>query len=296
MVEADSSQALPQLTLAASQLPCSVLNGTGLVPHLPDLNEQALRPGEGSEILRSAKSTIFPDFSSRDFDALIQTSEGAILRKLFLTVGGVSAILLCIFLSIFLYANAKQNKLIEAFTPHVKNTTLRVENAMLYEVDNSPRITYFEYFAKLEADVLEVEKRVLEVQTLSSTSNVDISEPTVAYLKAGQNVLRALIAMYTKQQKFAKAIMLMKSANKIRDDDNEYTLPIFKEFFDSAEADVSKARLELVVSLGNVATAISKIAKERDTLSNFFAQDALYSPLLVKKLLLKQSSHPVLSR
>ena len=97
------------------------------------------------------------------------------------------------------YAKYEQQKFQESITPHVKNASLRLANAVRYETEKDTKITYKELFEKLESDVAEIDKRIIDVQTLATPENKEVTDPVLAYLKSSQELLRALLQKYRTQ-------------------------------------------------------------------------------------------------
>src|SRR5215470_7062569 len=96
------------------------------------------------------------------------------------------------------YGKYEHNRFVASLVPHVKNSSLRVVNSTRYETDGGSLISAKELFEKLESDIAEIDKQLLEVQTLSSPKTSSITDPTVEYLKASQECLRALLQKYRK--------------------------------------------------------------------------------------------------
>ena len=87
----------------------------------------------------------------------------------------------------------EQRELISAISVHVKHASLRVENASRYETDADSKLTFKDIFEKLEADIGEIDKRLIEIQMLASTKNASVSQPATEYLRASEAFLRALL-------------------------------------------------------------------------------------------------------
>lgn len=99
----------------------------------------------------------------------------------------------------FGFTQYEQHKFVESIRPHVKNSSLRVMNATRYETDDGSRITFKELFEKLESDIAEIDKRILEVQTIATPGNKEITEPVLEYLRGSQELLRSLLTKYRKR-------------------------------------------------------------------------------------------------
>jgi hypothetical protein len=77
---------------------------------------------------------------------------------------------------------------------------------MRYESEGASKITFKEFFEKVESDIGEIDQRLLEVQTLSSESTKEVTDPTVHYLKASQVYSRALLTKYRKKLALSSAM------------------------------------------------------------------------------------------
>ena len=51
-----------------------------------------------------------------------------------------------------------------------------------------------ELFEKLESDVAEIDKRILDVQTTATPKNKEITDPVLAYMNSSQELLRAVLS------------------------------------------------------------------------------------------------------
>lgn len=96
------------------------------------------------------------------------------------------------------YVRYERIRLVDAISPHIKNTSLRVANSARYEIESDAKITYKELFEKLESDITEIDKRLIDVQTLASPKTATLTDPAINYLKASQEYLRALLQKYRK--------------------------------------------------------------------------------------------------
>ena len=66
--------------------------------------------------------------------------------------------------------------------PTIKNTSLRLANGFIYETTDKSPITFKELFDKLEVDIGEIDKRILEVQTIAAPGQKSIADSTVEYM------------------------------------------------------------------------------------------------------------------
>ncbi len=99
----------------------------------------------------------------------------------------------------FGFTTYEKHKFIESIRPHVKNVSLRLTNASQYETEDGTKITFKELFEKLESDIAEIDKRILDVQTIATPANKDVTDPVMEYMKGSQELLRALLTKYRKR-------------------------------------------------------------------------------------------------
>lgn len=98
----------------------------------------------------------------------------------------------------FGFVHYKQQKFVEQITPNVKKISLLLSNAIYYETHKDTKITYKELFDKLESDISEVDKLILDVQTIAKPDNKDVTDPVLLYLKNSQELLRNLLQLNRK--------------------------------------------------------------------------------------------------
>src|SRR5438309_1632317 len=96
----------------------------------------------------------------------------------------------------FVYDRYSERQLSESFRPAIKNASLRVFNALDLEAEG--KITYKELFERIDEDVKEIEKKVLDIQAVATARNMAISRPVIEYLKRCQETLRAQSMMHRK--------------------------------------------------------------------------------------------------
>jgi hypothetical protein len=176
--------------------------------------------------------------------------------------------------------------------PHVKNSSLRVANSSRYEFEEDSHITYRELFEKLESDIAEIDKHLLEVQTRSSTKTSALTNPTVEYLKASQEYLRALLQKYRKQLNLQSAL---RWANESLDElrgSSYYGFEYAKRRSDKAIADVKKAEQEFSESLPDVLAAVTKLKDARSRVKSLYPEDSLIAVGQLEMVAAKNSSKP----
>lgn len=154
----------------------------------------------------------------------------------------------------------EQLKFVESITPHIKNASLRIENAVQYETENNTNITYIELFKKLETDVSEIDNKILAIQTVATPSNKEVIDPVLGYLKSSQELLRALLTMYRKQLAYGFARDL---AERLLDDlknADKYRREYVSKAFDNAIKDAEKSLKEY----GEAQTDVRNTAKNME--------------------------------
>jgi cytochrome c len=178
-----------------------------------------------------------------------------------------------------------EQKFMEAITPHVKNTSLRVINASQYELSKDSKITFKELFEKLEGDVSEIDKRVLDVQTLETEAFKQKSEPVVAYLKASQELLRAQVSKYRKTLAVSNSLDWV--TQRIADAKNErwgygaeYALKAARKAVD----DLGKGEKELSEARESLLASLKKMIDARQKLEGGFPGDALIPVSLLEEV------------
>ncbi|MBW7899836.1 MAG: hypothetical protein H3C26_00015 [Rhodocyclaceae bacterium] len=112
-------------------------------------------------------------------------------------LAAVIVVLLLVAVGFFGYTKYQERQLVEAVRPHVKNTSLRIENFARLKTDKS-NITYKEFFSKVDSDLAELDKRLLDVQTLSTATNKETTDIAASYIRTAQDFIRAMGAMTQK--------------------------------------------------------------------------------------------------
>jgi hypothetical protein len=137
----------------------------------------------------------------------------------------------------FLWNKQRQHEAaLDVVRPHVKNTSIRVGNSVRLEVE-STKVTYKELFDKLEADVSEIEKHVIEVQSLSTPSTAELIGPSVKYMQDAQDFSRALLMKYRKTLALSNALESYREAISEMRSSSSYS-------FEYASRRAAKAREE----------------------------------------------------
>lgn len=174
------------------------------------------------------------------------------------------------------YTEYRRARFVESLVPHVKNVSLRVANSTRGATEDDSKITFKELFERLESDIGEIDKRLLEVQTLSSSVTKKVTEPTVYYLNTSQVYCRSLLAMYRKRLAASIAHDLVKK--RLADQWSAMgssTFDYITRSVNEAIEDSEKADKECQESIPELLAAVSKLKEARSPLKEIFAADAL---------------------
>jgi cytochrome c len=176
----------------------------------------------------------------------------------------------------------RDHQYMEAVTPHIKNISLRVTNAALIETETS-KVTYKEVFERLDGDVAEVEKRILEVQTISTADTKGQADLIINYLKASQEFLRALVSKFRKQLAASSAIEWAKQRDDDFWNDSGYSSYALKAA-SKARDERLKAIDEYQKAAYDVAETLARLGDARGKLALMAASDALVSDGVIDEL------------
>lgn len=122
------------------------------------------------------------------------------------------------------YAKYEDHKFIEAVTPHVKSSSLRISSALRYETEEWAYITFQELldnpevrkkiFDNLEGGVAEIDRRIIEVRAIETPGNKNSAEPVLAYLQGGQELLRTQLSSHREAISFQAASRSLRESEK----------------------------------------------------------------------------------
>lgn len=143
------------------------------------------------------------------------------------------------------YAKYEDYKFIEAMSPHVKNSSLRIANTLRYATEDGANITFRELFDNLESSISEIDKRILEVQTIETPSNKSSAEPVLTYLKGGQELLRAQLSAQRKAFSLNMALDQARRATVELRNSSDYGFDYAKKSADRSIEELKKAGEEM---------------------------------------------------
>jgi len=183
----------------------------------------------------------------------------------------------------------KQHNFVESITPHVKDASLRLANVVRFDTEET-KITYRELFEKLESDIAEIDKRILDVQTIATPSNKGITDPVLAYLKGSQELLRSLLLKYRKQLTLSSAIDLAdRSIDDMRNvglSGLEYATTVSGR----AYIDLGEVEKEYSEAISDVLNATNNMKKAHANLASSIPSDALADPTIFEAIAKKNET------
>jgi len=146
------------------------------------------------------------------------------------------------------YAQYQRKVYIEAIKPHVKQASLRTGNTLDLLVGGGKGVTYRELFERIDTDVAEIEKRVLEIQSISTAKMSEISDTALAYVRACQELLRTSNLLSRRRMAFMTAYEMENEALKNRYDSNPYVREMNERLASQAKQRADKASVEMEVA------------------------------------------------
>ncbi len=182
------------------------------------------------------------------------------------------------------YTRYEQHKFQEAITPHVKNASVRLANVVRYETENDSTITYKELFEKLESDVAEIDKRIIDVQTLATPEKKEVTDPVLAYLKSSQELLRALLQKYRKQLSASSAKDRLESEMDDLRNANYYSHEYAAKSAQNALKDFEEAAKEYADATTDVFSAAKKMTEAQKKVEPLIRGDALTDIAILKTI------------
>jgi hypothetical protein len=173
---------------------------------------------------------------------------------------------------------------------HVKNSSLRLANSLSFELTRS-NVTYRELYQTLEKNVTEIDSHIIDIQSIETSRNRENVEPLIAYLRVGQDVLRAQEQYYQRQvaqnvtsSSFAEAQQRLHEASPFGHDYARTSAV-------RAAQEVTKANLELDAALGTFRSALLRLDKVRRDLERKPNGDVLCDPDLAGRVIEALSAH-----
>lgn len=111
---------------------------------------------------------------------------------------GIGLAMVCIVIAgYFGFVKYREAQLVAALAPLVKNGSIRVNDSVLIEIDPG-NITFGEAIKKLEENTSEIDKKIIEVQSLDAAVAPVMQSSSVDYLRSGQALARSLAGLSRK--------------------------------------------------------------------------------------------------
>ena len=104
----------------------------------------------------------------------------------------------------FGFVKYQESQLVAAIAPLVKNGSIRVNDSVLIEIDPG-NITFGEAIKKLDENTSEIDKKIIELQSLDAAVAPAMQSSAVEYLRSGQALTRSLAGLSRKALSFHSA-------------------------------------------------------------------------------------------
>lgn len=187
-----------------------------------------------------------------------------------------------LFMSYYGYQRYSFNSIIKSTHPAIKNTSLRLNNSLSLEINNT-NISFKELFSKIEADIAEIDKHILTIQSVTTTDTKDEMAGIIEYMNASQNILRSQLQVYRKR--FSVKVSLDTSnrmMDNLKENPNEFSLKYAKETLMS----VNKETEELKGLEKELPERLLDLLKSKDKVT-FLPEDILVDQSLLEKVIMK---------
>lgn len=185
------------------------------------------------------------------------------------------------------YKQHKRSELIATLTPLVKNASIRVTNSAKLATGSS-NITFKELFDRLEADTAEIEKRNIDIQSLSTSDTAPITGPIENYMRDCQEFSRAMSLKYRKRLAFTSSLEAVEDATRDMRTSSSYGFEYAKKRSDLAVERMDKAGKDAQEAIIDFATAAKNLKQSRAKLAMVLPEDALVPVAQLEPLMLKE--------
>lgn len=175
--------------------------------------------------------------------------------------------------SYYSYTRHQVSVITVAITPKIKNTSIRVNNAHDMVANPESKATYMECFERLESDIKEIDKNIIDVQSVSTSSNALVTTPAVEYMKACNSLVRSMLAEVRSRLAYVNADDRSKDAERRR---NSYNFDLYGEYKNSIP-ELNKARKKHNDAVNDLRETANKLIPIFTEVSAIFSRDALIS-------------------
>lgn len=172
------------------------------------------------------------------------------------------------------YKQHQRAELIGVITPAVKNASIRATNASKLDTDKT-NVTFGELFKRLDDDTAEIEKRSIEIQSVSTQDNSQITDPAIAYLKDCQEFERALAMKYRKALAYSNSMDNFGEALDEAKSATGYAFQYANRRVDKYLDEAGKNRKEAAEAKEALVAAAKKLKESRAKAAEVLPDDAL---------------------
>jgi len=204
----------------------------------------------------------------------------------------VAAAIILVGIAYLSYVQYEKSRLIDLITPHLKNISLRVANATRYETEAGTNITFKELFEKVEADIAEVDKRLIEIQTIASPKTAKLTDPVITYLKISQEYLRALLQKYRMTMKANSAMHWSDKAIDDLRNSSGYGFDFAKRSAEKALEELKDAGKEYEDSKVGLRAATLKLKETRAAIATILPEESLIPVIQLDAVIAKYTPKP----
>lgn len=177
----------------------------------------------------------------------------------------------------FGYQAYTRSAFLATLSPHVKNTSIRLNNAIRIELEPS-HVTFKEMFDRLDADIVEVDKHIVEVQSITTERTSALASPSIAYMQAAQEFSRAQLTKFRKMLAFNSAVSRSEDAITGLRTASGYGIDYARKESDRAVEELTKSGEELRASVSGLRSSAEKLKGALVHVSDQFPSDALIPP------------------
>ena len=180
----------------------------------------------------------------------------------------------------------RESQLLAAIAPLVKNGSIRVNDSILVEVDPG-NITFGEAIKKLDENTSEIDKKIIELQSLDASIAPGKQTSAVEYLRAGQALTRSLAGL-------SKKSLTMNSTQKRSDEEMKavraasgYAIEYAVKSALRANEAATKAAIDYFEQLPEMCESAKKFKDQRQKLLNDGMSENVINPENLDKLVNK---------
>lgn len=217
------------------------------------------------------------------------------MRTLLRILGIVVTILLVAAASYFGYNKHQEYKFVQLLSLHVKDASNRVANDARHDYDESTLIRQDEFMARIDTDISEIDKRILEIQTSSIPATNEKMEAVVSYLWACQDLLRSIRSKYAKlaqlgkigawarerKQYFEERLDLAEERGSMHSTEYKELLRTTRETLDS----LKEAQSEYELAVSEVSRSARELSDRRSKILPIVSSDALVDSTVLDRIL-----------